>query len=63
MDSSSLAMTFNYHQAGINCIYGFHILRGHLWGGRFQMITIEGSQEAAGKGGNPSGPEGWKCSG
>ncbi|MGA9822876.1 MAG: hypothetical protein WBQ36_14920 [Desulfobaccales bacterium] len=58
-----LAKPLTYHQANKNCIYDFHIIRGDLWGGRFQVSVIEGGQNTAGKEMGPSGRKEAICSG
>jgi hypothetical protein len=42
-----------------NASYHLVILRGHLWGGRFQVALIGERQVAGGNGRNPSGQEGY----
>ena len=50
-----LASFDNYHLPGKNASYHLVILRGHLWGGRFQMPVIGERQFNGGNGRNPSG--------
>jgi hypothetical protein len=57
MDSGYLAMTFNYHQTGRNCINDLHILCGHLWRGRFQISVIAERQVTGGNGRSLMGQE------
>ena len=40
----------------------FHILRGYLWRGRFQLLKIEGGQQAGGNARNLSGRKILICS-
>jgi len=54
MDSSSLAMFNNYHLTRKNASYHLDILRGHLWGGRFQMAVIGERSVTSGNGKGPS---------
>ena len=58
-----LARTFNYHQAGRNCINDLPILQGHLWGGWFQAPTFERGRNTGEKEREPSGRKESICSG
>jgi len=58
-----LATINNYHLPRTKSRYYPNILHGHLWGGRFQLLKIEGGQEAEGNGRNPSGRKVLRCSG
>jgi len=46
--SEYLAIINNYHLPRKNASYRFVILRGDLWGGRFQMAVIGGARVPAG---------------
>ena len=48
-------MSDTYHLPRKNASYHLVILHGPLWGGRFQLLKIEGGQEAGGNSRNPSG--------
>jgi hypothetical protein len=48
-----LAMFDNYHLPRKNARFDIIILRGRLWGGRFQMAVIGGRQVTGGMAGNP----------
>jgi hypothetical protein len=62
-DGDYLAKTFPYHRASKNCIYGFHILHGHLWGERFQVPVFERRRIFGREGRRPSGRKEAICSG
>jgi hypothetical protein len=47
-------MISSYHRGRINCIYDLHILKRHLWGGRFQVPEIEKGKVTGAKGKRPS---------
>jgi len=49
-NSRSLAMFNNYHLPRKNASYHLIILRGHVWGGKFQMAAMGERQVTSGNG-------------
>jgi len=56
-------MIDNYHLTRENASFYLIIMRGHSWGGKFQMTVTGERQVTGGNGRNLSAQEGWICFG